>query len=82
MIVFTIILILLAILSRQWGGSMLLKASGALMIAGMILFSGSIYAEILGAPEALGQVAPIGGQSFMLAWVLVALAAFLTPKTD
>ena len=74
-------LILIAILSRQWGGSMLLKGAGVLMIAGMILFSGSIYAEILGAPEALGQVAPIGGQSFMLAWVLVALAAFLTPKT-
>ena len=73
-------LILVAALSHQWSGSMLLKGAGALMIAGMLIFSGSIYAEILGAPEAFGQIAPYGGTSIMLAWALVALAAFLTPR--
>jgi len=75
-------LMLIAALSHQWAGSMLLKGAGILMIVGMLLFSGSIYAEILGAPEALGEIAPYGGTAFMLAWLLVALAAYLTPKTN
>lgn len=75
-------LILIAALSHQWAGSMLLKGAGVLMIVGMVLFSGSIYAEILGAPEAVGAVAPFGGNAFMLGWLFVALAAFLTPKSD
>jgi uncharacterized membrane protein YgdD (TMEM256/DUF423 family) len=73
-------LILVAALSHQWSGSMLLKGAGALIIAGMLIFSGSIYAEILGAPEAIGEIAPYGGTSIMLAWALVALAALLTPR--
>jgi uncharacterized membrane protein YgdD (TMEM256/DUF423 family) len=46
------------------------------MVLGMILFCGSIYAEVLGAPEAIGEVAPLGGSSFMLAWLLTAIAAW------
>lgn len=72
-------LLLIAALSHQWHGPLLLKLAGVLMIIGMLLFSGSIYAEILGAPEAFGEIAPLGGSAFMLGWALVALAAIMTP---
>jgi uncharacterized membrane protein YgdD (TMEM256/DUF423 family) len=68
-------LVLLALLAAPLGNSRLLTAAGALMIAGLLLFSGSIYVNLLGLAP-VGQVAPLGGGSFMLAWLLVAIAAF------
>jgi len=68
-------LILLALLAGLLGTSRLLTAAGGLMIIGLLLFSGSIYLNLLGLAP-VGQVAPLGGGSFMLAWLLVAIAAF------
>jgi len=49
-----------------------LRWSAWLMLAGIVLFSGSIYLMAAGAPRALGMVAPLGGLSFMAAWGLLA----------
>ena len=68
-------LILVALLAAPLGQSRLLTAAGSLMIIGLLLFSGSIYLNLLGLAP-VGQVAPLGGGSFMLAWLLVAIAAF------
>ena len=43
-------------------------------IVGIILFSGSLYLMALGAPRALGMVAPLGGLSFILGWVLIVVS--------
>jgi uncharacterized membrane protein YgdD (TMEM256/DUF423 family) len=43
--------------------------------AGIFFFSGSIYALAFGAPRWFGMVAPVGGVSFMLAWLAIALHA-------
>ena len=68
-------LILLALLAAPLGNSRLVTMAGGLMIVGLLLFSGSIYLNLLGwAP--VGQFAPFGGGSFMLAWLLVAITAF------
>jgi len=75
-------LILIAILSRQFNGPLLFKLAGWLMVLGMIVFSGSIYAECLGAPPAIGEIAPIGGSSFMLGWVLVATGVFRADSAE
>ena len=56
--------------SRLW------LASGALMVAGLLLFSGSIYYSILSGHGGTGGLAPIGGFSLMLAWLLLVVAAF------
>jgi Uncharacterized small membrane protein len=48
--------------------------------AGIVLFSGSIYAMAAGAPRALGMVTPVGGVSFMLGWASVALHALRRPS--
>jgi len=52
-----------------------LRLAGWLMLVGIILFSGSLYALALTGERMLGAVAPIGGTAFIAAWVLLALAA-------
>jgi uncharacterized membrane protein YgdD (TMEM256/DUF423 family) len=69
-------LIVVGLFLRHIPDSRLLRGAGGLMMLGMVLFSGSIYAEVLGAPPAIGEVAPLGGSSFMLAWLLTAIAAW------
>lgn len=42
-----------------------------LLLAGLILFSGSLYALSLSGVRALGAVTPFGGLAFIVAWVLL-----------
>ncbi|MCS6946169.1 MAG: DUF423 domain-containing protein [Steroidobacteraceae bacterium] len=52
-----------------------LRAASALLIAGIALFSGSLYAIAFGAPRWLGAVTPLGGAALMAAWLCFAIAA-------
>lgn len=45
--------------------------AGWLMLIGMLLFSGSLYAMALSGAR-LGMLTPFGGLAFILAWVLLA----------
>ena len=47
----------------------------AFFLAGVVLFSGSLYAMALGAPRWLGAVTPIGGLLFLIGWAVLAWAA-------
>jgi uncharacterized membrane protein YgdD (TMEM256/DUF423 family) len=51
----------------------LLRYAGGLMLLGVLVFSGSIYASALIAPG-FSQTAPYGGSCLMLGWLLVAIA--------
>ena len=46
----------------------LLVAAAILFVVGVLLFSGSLYALILGAPGWLGPVTPIGGVALIAGW--------------
>ena len=46
-----------------------------LLLAGMLLFSGSLYVLALTGVRALGAVTPLGGVAFIVAWCLLAWAA-------
>ncbi|HEX8757232.1 MAG TPA: DUF423 domain-containing protein [Steroidobacteraceae bacterium] len=46
-----------------------LRAAALLIIAGIVLFSGSLYALTLGAPRVIGAVTPIGGLALIAGWV-------------
>lgn len=48
--------------------------------AGILLFSGSLYAMALGAPRWLGAVTPLGGLAFVAGWIALAMA--LTSRFD
>ncbi len=54
----------------------LLKWSAALVLIGIVLFSGSLYALTFGAPRALGAVTPVGGVALIAGWLAFA-ACFL-----
>jgi len=45
-------------------------------LAGVLLFSGSLFAMALGAPRVLGAVTPVGGLLFMVGWLLLAVGAW------
>lgn len=51
------------------------NAAGWAMLVGIVLFSGSLYALALSGVRILGAVTPFGGVAFLVAWVLVAVAA-------
>lgn len=51
-----------------------LKWSGWLILLGIILFCGSLYVLSVSGLRWLGMVTPFGGLSFMVAWILFALA--------
>jgi uncharacterized membrane protein YgdD (TMEM256/DUF423 family) len=52
-----------------------LRAAGWLMAAGILLFSGSLYALALSGERWLGAVTPIGGLAFLLGWAALVWAA-------
>jgi uncharacterized membrane protein YgdD (TMEM256/DUF423 family) len=55
-----------------------LNAGGALFVAGMVLFSACLYVPILAAMKLPPLLVPAGGLSFILGWIAVAIAAFVT----
>ncbi|WNG35072.1 DUF423 domain-containing protein [Archangium minus] len=71
---------LLAIgLLSQLRPSPLLNGAGWAMLAGILLFSGSLYALALSGVRALGAITPLGGVGFLVGWLLFALAAWRQP---
>ena len=48
---------------------------GILMLAGIVLFSGSLYALSLSGVRWLGAITPLGGLAFIAAWVSFAYLA-------
>lgn len=68
-------MILLVILYRQIPHITLLWAAG-FMLAGMILFSGSLYALALTQIKWFGPITPIGGLCFILGWACLIIYTF------
>jgi uncharacterized membrane protein YgdD (TMEM256/DUF423 family) len=46
-----------------------------LFVAGIVLFSGSLYALGLTGAGAFGAITPLGGLAFLAGWVMVVLGA-------
>ncbi len=63
-------LVLTGLLGVHWPGRALHVAAW-LFLAGVILFSGSLYALTLGGMRGLGMVTPLGGVCFLAGWVAV-----------
>ncbi|MFM7427865.1 MAG: DUF423 domain-containing protein [Elainella sp.] len=63
------------LLSRAETGQIWLTVAGWGMIAGVLIFCGSLYALSLSGIKILGAVAPIGGAAFLLGWGCLAVAA-------
>lgn len=68
----------LALLATAWaigrfGGPA--QVAGYAFLAGLLLFSGSLYALALTGVRSWGALAPVGGLAFLLGWGLLAWSA-------
>ena len=68
--------ILFVALFQSRVSSSLHGAAGYSFLAGVILFSGSLYILSLTGAKAWGIVTPIGGIAFLVGWVLLAVSAY------
>ena len=52
-------------------GARLLSINASLLVASMLLFSGSIYLWVFGGSDWLLKLTPAGGIGFVLSWILL-----------
>ncbi|MDF1763101.1 MAG: DUF423 domain-containing protein [Oleibacter sp.] len=57
-----------------------LQRSAVMMLLGLILFSGSLYALALTGERLLGMITPFGGVAWLVAWSFLLLAAIRLPE--
>jgi uncharacterized membrane protein YgdD (TMEM256/DUF423 family) len=69
-------LLVLVVLARQVGPNAWTMASGALFVAGTLLFSLSIELRLLHGIELLRPLVPYGGIAFMAGWVTLAICGW------
>jgi uncharacterized membrane protein YgdD (TMEM256/DUF423 family) len=58
----------------RWPGAWV-NASGWLFVAGIAVFSGSLYVLALSGVRWLGAITPLGGLAFLAGWLCLAWAA-------
>jgi uncharacterized membrane protein YgdD (TMEM256/DUF423 family) len=61
--------------ATRWPGTAT-TAAGWFFVAGIVLFSGSLYALALTGVRSLGAITPLGGVCFLLGWALLGWAAW------
>jgi uncharacterized membrane protein YgdD (TMEM256/DUF423 family) len=71
-------MILVGILAMLLPGRVCIMWSGWLMAAGIVLFSGSLYALALSGVRILGAITPLGGVAFIASWLTLAIGVFHT----
>ena len=74
---------LFALAAWQGRGSKALRLAALLWTIGSLVFAGTLYAMVLGAPRWLGAVTPLGGLSLMGGWLAAAAHGWgLDPADD
>ena len=72
----TVALLALALYASATGRS--IAAPATAFTAGIVLFSGSLYALALGGPRWLGPVTPLGGLCLIAGWAALVVSALRT----
>lgn len=62
----------------QWPQVAALRWAGWLILAGLLLFSGSLYALVLSGVRGLGALAPLGGLALLAGWLALAVGVLRT----
>jgi uncharacterized membrane protein YgdD (TMEM256/DUF423 family) len=65
-------LLAIGVLLRSLDGE-LLRWSAALVLVGIVLFSGSLYLLTFGAPRIVGVITPVGGLTLIAGWIAFAV---------
>jgi len=58
----------------RWPG-LLTAWAGYLLLAGIVLFSGSLYLLVLTRARWLGAITPLGGAAFLAGWICLLVSA-------
>ncbi len=69
-------LLLVGWLLQQSPADTALRWAGGLFLAGILLFSGSLYTLVLSGVRPLGAITPIGGFAFLGGWLALAWGVF------
>ncbi|HSG66059.1 MAG TPA: DUF423 domain-containing protein [Gammaproteobacteria bacterium] len=70
-------LLAVALLTERYPQRRAFRVAGFLLVVGIVLFCGALYATSFGASAAVGLAAPVGGTMLMLAWLTLAIGACL-----
>ncbi len=70
------LLLIALLLSRITTTSTPLVIAGYAFIAGIVLFSGSLYSLSLSGVKWLGAIAPLGGVAFIIGWGCLLISAW------
>ena len=68
-----------ALASARWPSG-LIASAGWLFVAGIVIFSGSLYLLSITGMRWLGASTPIGGLCFTVGWLVLALGAMRAPS--
>lgn len=75
-LIHAVALIVVAILIKSTTSTSSLPTwSGWLLVSGIVLFSGSLYALSLSGITRLGIITPLGGVAFLAGWLILAIYA-------
>ncbi len=61
----------------RWPGTATVTA-GWLFVAGILIFSGSLYALVLTGQRWMGAITPVGGVAFLAGWLALGWAAAMS----
>lgn len=76
-IIHALALVVIGLLIAKFSGQTnMMQLAGWFLFIGIILFSGSLYVMTLTGITKLGMITPLGGTSFIIGWLLVAVAAW------
>jgi len=70
-------LVAIGLLAQHLPASVPVRVAGWLMLVGIVLFSGSLYALALSGTRWLGAITPFGGACFILGWLVLAVALLI-----
>jgi len=62
------------------GSTRALALASTLFTVGVVVFSGTLYAMVLGGPRLLGAVTPLGGLSLMGGWAALVVHALTSRR--
>lgn len=75
-------LLAIGVLLRMSPRDRLLGVAAWLLVAGIVLFCGSLYLLALSGVRAVGVVTPFGGVAFLAGWAALAASAWRGRATD
>ncbi|TYP93306.1 Uncharacterized membrane protein YgdD, TMEM256/DUF423 family [Fodinibius salinus] len=71
-------LLFIGVITHWLPDSLLLQWSGWLMVAGIVIFSGSLYSLSISGLRWLGAITPVGGLCFIAGWIMLATTLWQT----